>query len=81
MEWISSMVGVGKLGKIKICLDFRDLNKVLKCFKYQMLILEEFFFKLGKVKVFFMFDVKDGFYQIVLDKESSMKIVFWILYG
>ena len=80
-EWISSMVVVAKPGKIRICLDPRDLNKALKRSKYQMPTLEELLPKLGKAKVFSTLDAKDGFYQIALDKESSMKTAFWTPYG
>ena len=75
------MVVVAKPGKIRICLDPRDLNKALKRPKYQMPTLEELLPKLGKAKVFSTLDAKDGFYQIALDKESSMKTAFWTLCG
>lgn len=58
-------------------MDPRDLNKALKRPKYQMPTLEELLPKLGKAKVFSTLDAKDGFYQIALDKESSMKTAFW----
>ena len=75
-EWISSMVVVAKPGKIRICLDPRDLNKALKRPKYQMPTLEELLPKLGKAQVFSTLDAKDGFYQVALDNESSMKTAF-----
>lgn len=69
-EWISSVVIVAKPGKIRICLDPRDLN--------QMPTLEEILPRLAKANVFSTLDAKDGFYQIGLDEESSMKTAFWI---
>ena len=75
------MVVVAKLGKIRICLDPRDLNKALKRPKYQMPTLEELLPKLGKAKVLSTLDAKDGFYQIALDKQSSMKTAFRTPYG
>lgn len=69
-EWISSVVIVTKPGKIRICLDPRDLN--------QMPTLEEILPRLAKANVFSTLDAKDGFYQIGLDEESSMKTAFWI---
>ena len=63
-DWISSMVIVSKPGKIRICLDPRDLNKAIQRPKYQMPTLEEILPKLSKAKVFTTLDVKDGFYQI-----------------
>ena len=76
-KWISSMVLVAKPGKKRICLEPRDLNKALKRPRYQMPILEEILPRLAKAKVFSTLDAKDRFYQIGLDKESSMKTAFW----
>jgi len=39
--------------------------------------LEEILLRLAKAKVFSTLDAKDGFYQIGLDEESSMKTAFW----
>ena len=80
-EWISNMVVVAKPGKIRICLDPRDLNKALQRPKYQMPTLEEVLPKLSKAKVFTTLDAKDGFYQIGLDESSSKKTTFWTPYG
>ena len=66
-DWISSMVVVAKPGKIRICLDPRDLNKAIQRPKYQMPTLEEVLPRLSKAKVFTTLDAKDGFYQIGLD--------------
>ena len=80
-DWISSMVIVSKPGKLRICLDPRDLNKAIQRPKYQMPTLEEILPKLSKAKVFTTLDTKDGFYQIGLDEESSKKTTFWTPFG
>lgn len=80
-EWISSMVVVAKPGKIRICLDPKDLNKAIKRPKYQMPTLDEMLPKLGKAKVFTTLDAKDGFYQIKLDDNSSKLTTFWTPFG
>ena len=80
-DWISSMVIVSKPGKIRICLDPRDLNKAIQRPKYQMPTLEEILPKLSKAKIFTTLDAKDGFYQIGLDEESSKKTTFWTPFG
>ena len=80
-EWISSMVVVAKPGKIRICLDPKDLNKAVKRPKYQMPTLEEVLPKLNKAKVFTTLDAKDGFYQISLDEKSSKLTTFWTPFG
>ena len=75
-DWISSMVIVSKPGKLRICLDPRDLNRAIQRPKYQMPTVEEILPKLSKAKVFTTLDAKDGFYQIGLDEESSKKTTF-----
>ena len=81
MEWISSMVIVAKPGKLRICLDPRDLNQALLRPKYLMPTLEEILPPLSKAKVFTTLDTKDGFYQISLEEESSRKTTFWTPFG
>ena len=60
-DWISSMVVVAKPGKIRICLDPKDLNKAVRRPKYPMSTLEEVLPKLSKAKVFATLDAKMGF--------------------
>ena len=69
--WISSMVAVIKLGKIRIYVDSRDLNNAILCPKYQMPTLVEVLPKLANAKLFSVLDVKDGFHQVKLDEQSS----------
>lgn len=80
-EWISSMVVAAKPGKIRICLDPRDLNRALQRPKYQMPTLEGTLPKLSKAKVFSTLDAKDGFYQVRLDEASSKMTTFWTPFG
>ena len=80
-EWISSMVVVAKRDKIRICLDPRDLNKAVQRPRYQMPTLEEILPRLSTAKLFTTLDLKDGFYQIALDAESSLKTAFWTPFG
>ena len=80
-DWISSMVVVAKPGKIRLCLDPKDLNNAVKRPKYQMPTLEEMLPKLNNAKVFSTLDAKDGFYQISLDEESSKLTTFWMPFG
>lgn len=46
-----------------------------------MLIVDDILFKILKVKVFIVMDVKEGFWYVKLDKEFSLFIIFWILFG
>ena len=80
-EWISSMVIIAKPNKLRICLDPRDLIQAILRPKYQMPTLEEVLPRLSTAKLFSTLDLKDGFYQIGLDKESSLKTTFWTPFG
>ena len=40
-EWISSMVAVVNPGKVRVCIDPKDLNKAIQRAKYQIPTLEE----------------------------------------
>ena len=80
-EWISSMVVVTTPKKIRICLYPKDLNKAVLRPKYQMATLDEVLPRLSKAKVFSTLDAKDGFYQVGLDEESSLRTTFWIPFG
>ncbi|XP_035690003.1 uncharacterized protein K02A2.6-like [Branchiostoma floridae] len=80
-EWISSMVVVKKPGKMRICLDPKDLNMALHRPKYQIPTLDEVLPRLAKAKVFSVLDAKDGFWQVKLDEESSYLTTFWTPFG
>ena len=54
-----------------ICLDPRDLNKVIIREHYKAPTLEEISHKLAEATVFSKLDAKDGFWSIHLDNASS----------
>ena len=70
--WISSMLAVPqKHGKIRICLDPKDLNKaVLR--DYPMPTIEDIATRLHGDKVFTVLDAKNGFWHVKLDEESYL---------
>lgn len=81
-DWISSMVAVRKpTGKLRICIDPKDLNRALKRSHYQIPTIDEILPRLGNAKVFTVLDAKEGFWQVVLDEESSYLTTFWTPFG
>ena len=75
--WVSSMVVVKKPnGTLRICIDPKDLNKVLKRSHYPLPTIEDILPDLSRAKVFSTFDVKNGFWHIELDEESSKLTTF-----
>ena len=72
---------VQKPGKVRVCIDLLDLNRAIKRPKYQMPTVNEVLPKLAKAKVFTILDAKNVFYQVKLDKESSLLTTFWTPFG
>ena len=80
--WVSSMVVVKKPnGTLRICIDPKDLNKVLKRSHYPLPTIEDILPDLSRAKVFSTFDVKNGFWHIELDEESSKLTTFNTPFG
>ena len=81
-DWVSSMVTVKKKsGKIRLCIDPKPLNKALKRSHYMLPVIEVIIPELASAKVFTVCDVKNGFWHIELDEESSYLTTFQTPYG
>ncbi|CAH1252634.1 RTL1 [Branchiostoma lanceolatum] len=75
--WVSSLVTVSKpSGKLRICIDPRDLNEALKRSHYPAPTIDDLTPELRKAKVFSVLDAKNGYWQVVLDEESSLLTTF-----
>ena len=64
-----------------ICLDPRDLNKVLKREHFQLPTWEEISTPIVSAKYFTKLDANHGYWQINLDTESSLKTTFNAPFG
>ena len=74
---MNSMVTVTKPnGKLRICIDPRDLNKAIKREYYPMQTIEEVITRMPNAKVFSVLDANSGFWQVKLDHESSKLCTF-----
>ena len=80
-KWINSMVVVRKSGKIRLCIDPKDLNKAIKRPHYPLSTIEDILPKLTNAKVFSVLDAQKGFWQIELDESSSFLTTFWTPFG
>lgn len=81
-EWISNIVVIEKPDKsLRICLDPQDLNKCLKREPILIPTREEVQTKLAGKKWFSVLDLKDGFYHVKLDKQSSGLCTFSTPFG
>ena len=81
-EWVSSLVVVQKPnGKVRVCLDPRDLNKAIQREHYPMKTVEEVAAELSDAKVFSVLDPTSGFWHIKLDEASTQLLTFNTPFG
>ena len=80
--WVNQIVIVPKKnGEIRICIDPKELNKVLVRERLIMPVLEDKLHELGSSKVFSKADLKAGYWHVVLDDESSFLTTFQTIHG
>ena len=80
-DWISSAVYVKKPGKLRVCLDPKQLNKHVQIPKYRMPTLDDITSNIAKAKIFSVCDAKDGFLQVRLDDASANLTTFHTPFG
>ena len=76
-KWVNSLVVIEKPnGALRICLDPRDLNEVIKREPFQLPTWEEISTRTVNAKYITKPDANHGYWQIPLDIESSLKTTF-----
>lgn len=75
------MASLKQSGDLRFCLDSKDLNVVIIRPYRKTTTLEELTYHLQGSQIFSKLDVKDGYWTIRLDKESSMLTTFNIPLG
>ncbi len=81
-EWVNSLVTVVKPnGKIRLCIDPKDLNRAIKREQYPMKTIEEVISQMPNAKFFSKLDATQGYWQVRLDDESSIKCTFNTPFG
>jgi len=80
--WVNSLVYRRKAnGRLRLCLDPKDLNEAIQREHHSTSTLEEILPKLSGAKLFSIVDVKCGYWNVVLDEESSFLTTFNSPYG
>ena len=80
--WVSSLVVVPKKnGKLRLCLDPKDLNKAIQREHYPLPTIEDVATRLHGAKVFTKLDVRNGFWHVRLDEDSSFLTTFNTPFG
>ncbi|KAJ8257246.1 hypothetical protein GJAV_G00183530 [Gymnothorax javanicus] len=82
-EWVNALVVVEKprTGKLRICLDPRNLNKAIQRPHYPLLTLDDITPKLAGAQYFSVLDARSGYWAIKLTKQSSMLSTFNTMLG
>ncbi|UYV63734.1 K02A2.6-like [Cordylochernes scorpioides] len=80
-SWISNLVLVKKQNKLRVCLDPRDLNKMIERPHFQIPTIDEILPSLNNAKIFTVIDAKEGFWQVKLDSQSDDLTTFWTPFG
>ena len=81
-DWVSQIVVARKPnGKLRMCLDQRDLNKAIKRHHFKLPTAEELFAEMKGAKYFTKLDASSGYWQIKVDEESSKLLTFATPFG
>eukprot|EP00112_Aurelia_sp_Birch-Aquarium-sp1_P023107 Seg6752.3 transcript_id=Seg6752.3/GoldUCD/mRNA.D3Y31 product="Retrovirus-related Pol polyprotein from transposon 17.6" protein_id=Seg6752.3/GoldUCD/D3Y31 len=81
-DWVNSLVIVHKAnGKLRICIDPRDLNKAIKRQHFELPSAEELFAQMSGAKYFAKLDMSNAYWQIKIDEESSKLLTFNTPFG
>ena len=76
-EWINSIVPVMKPnGSLRLCLDPKDLNKVIERNQWYSRTIDDILPELAKCKYKTLKDATSGYWHIVLDLASSLCTTF-----
>lgn len=80
--WVNSMVTVTKAnGKVRICIDPRDLNRAILREHFPLKTIEDVIAEIDGATVFTKLDATSGFWQICLDADSSKLCTFNTPFG
>ena len=66
-----------KDGTLRLCIEFRNLNKVTVKNKYHLSKIDDLFDQLKGAKI----DLRSGYHQVRIKKENISNIVFRTRYG
>src|SRR5574338_879179 len=81
-SWGAPVVFVKKQdGSLRLCIDYRELNKITIKNKYPLPRIDDLFDQLAGAKVFSRLDLASGFHQMKVEEESIKYTAFNTRYG
>ena len=80
--WGAPVLFVKKMdGTLRLCIDYRKLNKVTIKKKYHLPQINDLFDRVGGAKIFSKLDLRSGYHQIKIKEEDANKTAFRTQYG
>jgi hypothetical protein len=70
-----------KDGTLRLCIDFRQLNKVMMKNKYPLPRIDDLLDQLKDAKIFSKIDLRSGYHQVRIKDEGINKTTFITRYG
>ena len=81
-DWVSALLTVEKPnGQLRVCLDPRPLNKAIKREHFQIPTFDDVIAELNGKRKFTIIDMRDGYWNIMLDDVSSKLCTFNTPFG
>jgi hypothetical protein len=70
-----------KYGNLRVCIDFRQLNKISIKNKYHLPRIDDLFDQLKGARIFSMIDLRSNYHQVRIKEEYISKTTFRTKYG
>jgi hypothetical protein len=70
-----------KNGKLRLCVNYKELNQITKKDQSALLFISEVFNKLDSAKIFIKLDLKDVYYRLRIKKGNKWKTAFYTKYN
>jgi hypothetical protein len=70
-----------KDGTLRLCINFRQLNKSIVKNKYPILRIDNLFDQLRGEHIFLKIDLRSGYHQVRIKEENIHKTTFRTMYG
>ncbi|KAA0044984.1 retrotransposon protein, putative, Ty3-gypsy subclass [Cucumis melo var. makuwa] len=70
-----------KYGTLRLCIDYRQLNKVTIHNKYPLPRIDDLFNQLRRATLFFKIELRSGYHQLKVRESDIPKTIFKIRYG
>ena len=81
-EWVSNMVPVRKKsGEIRLCVDFRNLNRTSDKDNYPIPPMEQILQMVSSSELFSLLDGFSGYNQVLVAEENRLKMTFRTRWG